>query len=263
MENNSIDKTFNEASKTLEEPATFPGFDKVWAKVEEKLDKKEEKKRKGMGLWIPYGIAASLLIGSGIFYFTSESETPAVPKQAMAQQILAPKSQQAEISANIRKTDNIVKANIQKEIFKAPTAKIAYRKVPEIAVLNAVARVSDMPLPQVFPKETTAVAEDKIITDTEKRYHAEEVIATGIRKEKSSMVQALAANSTVKRKYTNSMPLPIPLKLYIRRPYLTATNLCRNLKSWLIIKDILRRTTLLPIISPVPETGLETKKLPP
>ncbi|WP_294265177.1 TonB-dependent receptor plug domain-containing protein [uncultured Chryseobacterium sp.] len=200
MENNSIDKTFNEASKTLEEPATFPGFDKVWAKVEEKLDKKEEKKRKGMGLWIPYGIAASLLIGSGIFYFTSESETPAVPKQVMAQQILAPKSQQAEIAANIRKTDSIVKANIQKEIFKVPTAKIAYRKVPEIDVPHAVARVSDMPLPQVFPKETTAVAEDKIIADTEKRYHAEEVITTGIRKEKSSMVQALAANSTVKKK---------------------------------------------------------------
>jgi hypothetical protein len=43
MENNSIDKTFNEASKTLEEPATFPGFDKVWAKVEEKLDKRRKR----------------------------------------------------------------------------------------------------------------------------------------------------------------------------------------------------------------------------
>ena len=39
MENNhDIDKKFNEASQSLEEPATFPGFDKVWAKVEEKLD---------------------------------------------------------------------------------------------------------------------------------------------------------------------------------------------------------------------------------
>ena len=45
MENNhDIDKKFNEASKT-EEPATFPGFDKVWTQVEGKLDKKENKKR--------------------------------------------------------------------------------------------------------------------------------------------------------------------------------------------------------------------------
>lgn len=60
MENNhDIDKKFNEASHSLEEPTTFPGFDKVWAKVEEKLDKKEDKKR----IWLQYGIAASLIIG--------------------------------------------------------------------------------------------------------------------------------------------------------------------------------------------------------
>ncbi|WP_449397513.1 hypothetical protein [Chryseobacterium wanjuense] len=46
MENNhNIDKTFNEASKTLEEPATFPGFEKVWSTIEERLDKKQEKKK--------------------------------------------------------------------------------------------------------------------------------------------------------------------------------------------------------------------------
>jgi len=55
MENNhDIDKKFNEASQSLEEPATFPGFDKVWAKVEEKLDKKrrqEENHSNLVSLW--------------------------------------------------------------------------------------------------------------------------------------------------------------------------------------------------------------------
>jgi hypothetical protein len=63
MENNhDIDKTFNEASQSLEEPATFPGFDKVWNRIEEKLDQKEEKKKRKISVWLPYGIAASLII---------------------------------------------------------------------------------------------------------------------------------------------------------------------------------------------------------
>ncbi len=62
MENNHIDQQFNEASKLSEEPAVFPGFEKVWEKIEEKLDTKEEKKRM-IPLWLPYGIAASLVIG--------------------------------------------------------------------------------------------------------------------------------------------------------------------------------------------------------
>ncbi len=200
MENNNIDKTFNEASKTLEEPVTFPGFDKVWAKVEEKLDKKEEKKRKTIGLWIPYGIAASLLIGSGIFYFTSKNEPPAAPKETVAQQMVSPKNQSAGIPENIRKTDRTVKANIQKEMLTIPAAKIAYRKVPEIYVPHGSTRISEMPLPQTFAQETAAVAEDKMIMDAEKRQNIEEVIATGLRKEKASMVQSLAATSSAKKK---------------------------------------------------------------
>ncbi|SIQ51476.1 hypothetical protein [Chryseobacterium sp. RU33C] len=71
MENNHIDQQFNEASKLSEEPTVFPGFDKVWGKIEEKLDKKEEKK-KIIPIWLPYGIAASLMIGLGAFYFMNK-----------------------------------------------------------------------------------------------------------------------------------------------------------------------------------------------
>ena len=46
MENNhDIDKKFNEAYQSVEEPVTFPGFDKVWEKVEKKLDKKEHQRK--------------------------------------------------------------------------------------------------------------------------------------------------------------------------------------------------------------------------
>ncbi|WP_294286471.1 hypothetical protein [uncultured Chryseobacterium sp.] len=198
MENNNIDKTFNEASKTLEEPATFPGFDKVWGKVEEKLDKKEEKKRKATGLWIPYGIAASLLIASGIFYFSNKKENTVSPQQTIAQQTVSQKNQPAEIPVRIRKTDSIVKTNILEEIRKSPASKIAYRKVREINVPDPAAPVSVMPLSSASPLATAS--DNKLIMEQAERRNTEEIIAMGIRKEKASMVQELSAASPSEKK---------------------------------------------------------------
>lgn len=111
MENNhDIDKKFNEASQSLEEPATFPGFDKVWAKVEEKLDKKEDKKRI-VPIWFPYGIAASLIIGLGAFYFISRNYVSEVNKPAIAQNSVSSK-----LNSDVQTVDSTVKSNIEKHI---------------------------------------------------------------------------------------------------------------------------------------------------
>ena len=40
--NQNIDDLFNSESKKAEENANFPGFEKVWDKVEQKLDEKEK-----------------------------------------------------------------------------------------------------------------------------------------------------------------------------------------------------------------------------
>ncbi|MCX8531248.1 vWA domain-containing protein [Chryseobacterium luquanense] len=111
MENNhDIDKKFNEASQSLEEPATFPGFDKVWAKVEEKLDIKENKK-KIVPIWFKYGIAASLIIGLGAFYFINKNDVSEINKSVIAQNGVSPK-----INSSIQAIDSTVKSNIEKEI---------------------------------------------------------------------------------------------------------------------------------------------------
>lgn len=110
MENNhDIDKKFNEASQSAEEPTTFPGFDKVWAKVEEKLEKKEDKK-KIIPLWFSYGIAASLIIGLGAFYFINKKEVVDISKPHLVQNAVSPKVN------NIQKIDSTVKSNIEKEV---------------------------------------------------------------------------------------------------------------------------------------------------
>jgi len=200
MENNNIDNTFNEASKTLEEPATFPGFDKVWAKVEEKLDKKEAEKRKTRGLWIPYGIAASLLIGSGMFYFMNKKGNNAFPQQNMAQHIASPKEQPAAMPEPVRKTDSLVKAKIQSEMLP-PKADIAYHKLPERSVRHSAGLLSETSVPQPFLQEIAVVApDDKLIMDKAERQNIEEVIAMGIRKEKTAMVQEILATTPSKKK---------------------------------------------------------------
>ncbi|WBX98154.1 TonB-dependent receptor plug domain-containing protein [Chryseobacterium gambrini] len=202
MENNSIDKTFNEASKTLEEPATFPGFDRVWAKVEEKLDKKEQKKSKTIPIWLPYGIAASLLIGSGIFYFSSKKENAEVTQEVIAKNIISENKPSVAISEHVQKADSIIKVNIQKETL--PPVTIA-AEVPPVAIQAPFPVVSSTPLasPARYEEPVVLERENKIIEDAPKNQNIEEVIAMGIKKEKASMVNSLASSSSVKKKLTD------------------------------------------------------------
>lgn len=111
MENNHIDQQFNEASKRSEEPTVFPGFDKVWEKVEEKLDEKKDKK-KIIPVWLPYGIAASLIIGMGALYFLNKKEVTESVKSAIVEHKAAPKP---SVDNHIATIDHITKENIQKE----------------------------------------------------------------------------------------------------------------------------------------------------
>lgn len=65
---------FKDAARNSESK-DFPGMDKVWSRVEEKLDKKEDKKT--ISLWKKIAIAASLLllISIGSQFLTSEKTT--------------------------------------------------------------------------------------------------------------------------------------------------------------------------------------------
>ncbi|UOE37191.1 vWA domain-containing protein [Chryseobacterium oryzae] len=136
MENNhDIDKKFNEASQSWEEPVTFPGFDKIWSKVEEKLDEKDEKK-KIMPIWFPYGIAASLMIGLGAFYFIQKNNSSENGKNTVAQNTVSPK-----VNSKIQEIDSVVKTNIEKE--KSVQKEI---QKPEILVHQTI-----IPEPTISP----------------------------------------------------------------------------------------------------------------
>lgn len=200
MENNNIDKTFNEASKTLEEPVTFPGFDKVWATVEERLDKKEEKKRI-FPAWISYGIAASLLIGSGIFYFTNEKDNVEVTKPVIAQHEIFQKTPVDAVPENIQKIDSTVKLNIQNKMLRPSHDKMVYQttiKSYTVPLPSPTYETAFLP-----SREDAAPSLEGRVMDSLKRQNIEEVIAQGIKKDKTSKVNAVAWSSSEKKKVSN------------------------------------------------------------
>ncbi|MEA1848108.1 hypothetical protein U9K52_04190 [Chryseobacterium sp. MHB01] len=197
MENNhDIDKTFNEASQSLEEPVTFPGFDKVWSRVEEKLDQKEEKKQRKIPAWLPYGIAASLVMASGIFYFTSTADTAKISQPVIADNSKIQKTYAPQISEHIQKTDSVVKANIQKTIIPSAAVKLARNETPKIYTPSLTPPAYEVTSPPFSDKEISKIAEENAIMDSIKRHNIEEVIAMGIKKEKASM-NAMASNKKI------------------------------------------------------------------
>ena len=74
--NKNIDQLFSDESKKVEENTTFPSFEKVWEKVENRLDGVENTtKKRIIPIWLPYSIAASLVFTFGIMYFFNQKET--------------------------------------------------------------------------------------------------------------------------------------------------------------------------------------------
>jgi len=196
MENNhDIDKKFNEASQSVEEPATFPGFDKVWAKVEEKLEKKEDKK-KITPLWFPYGIAASLIIGLGAFYFINKKGVADISKPQLVQNTVLPK-----INSNVQVIDSVVKSNIEKEIAAVHPQKenkisVYSNIVPEPvkAPVKIVQQQGDYPV----ANNATEPDYDGVLDKNEKAQNIDEVVVVGYRtvKKQSYTTSATSIVST-------------------------------------------------------------------
>lgn len=209
MENNhDIDKKFNEASKDVDEPATFPGFDKVWAKVEEKLDTKEHKKRRILPIWLPYGIAASLMIGVGGFYFFNENKNgvdptkPVIAKNTMALNdtpLVAP-------SEKIQKIDQMVKENIEKKnLAPAPIVMLESSAGLAFNPYIAPSPISD-PVAQSMPAPASIVPYK---ADTLKQQNIEEVVvmALGTKKAKKDITSSVQSISSmdIENKPNNSL----------------------------------------------------------
>ena len=130
MENQDIDKMFNDAGKSAEENPKFPAFEKVWEKVEEKLDKKENKKRI-IPIWLPYGIAAGLAFTFGVLYFMNDNKVKIEPQIVENKQGKPTNPNLLETSKKVEEINETFKENLSRNPIKPTAGKdiIAYHEV--------------------------------------------------------------------------------------------------------------------------------------
>jgi Ca-activated chloride channel family protein len=121
MENlNKIDQFFKEENKKFEENISFPDFENVWGKIENRLDKTENKK-KNIALWLPYSIAASLVITIGLMYFftqKSENREITIASSNAIQKALNQDNRNSMDSVKLVEINQSIQKNIQKTIDK-------------------------------------------------------------------------------------------------------------------------------------------------
>lgn len=203
MENNHIDQQFNEASRLSEEPTVFPGFEKVWGKIEEKLDKKEEKKRT-IPLWLPYSIAASLVIGLGAFYFMNKKEAAEPLKPVIAENTAS----RGPINlTDIAKIDRTIKDNIRKE--ELPVTKsvpLVHHVLPGIGTGQYKSpHISNIPPVEAPDKIIPSLPQ--IYRDTLKTKSIDEVVVMGYSKTVKSEIMS---SSTAMIASADKIPVHAP-----------------------------------------------------
>ncbi|MDR6460387.1 TonB-dependent SusC/RagA subfamily outer membrane receptor [Chryseobacterium vietnamense] len=204
MENNHIDQQFNEASKLSEEPTVFPGFEKVWEKIEEKLDKKEDKK-KIIPLWLPYGIAASLMIGLGAFYFMNKKEIakPLQPIIAENTSLRGPINK-----TDIAKIDRSIKENIRKVELPVTVSLPTEPKSSSVAGIDLYQSHPTCNIPSVEASDRVIASQPQIYNDTLKTKEIDEVVVTAYGIKKS--YKSVTASSTVMIASTDKTPVHAP-----------------------------------------------------
>ena len=188
MENNfqNIDNQFKEASQASEEKLSTPEFEKIWNKVEEKLDQKDSKKRL-VPIWFPYGIAASLAIGFGIYFFNSKNSVEIVKPQVAISKELPIEN------PKIREIDEIIKTNIEKEKSKITNENLAYEKtILKPSKLNDDVVFTDSKKYstdryQVEKKDISNIDKQQPSVEKTKEIEGVVITAMGIKREKKSL----------------------------------------------------------------------------
>jgi len=120
------DKIFNKFKQAAynSESKDFPGMDKVWSRVEEKLDKKEDKK--AISLWKKIAIAASLLLLISIgSQFLKSDKITSDPKVVVNEN-----SKENILNPEIEKNNSVVSSEIP-IVSKTEAVKILNRQIQQ------------------------------------------------------------------------------------------------------------------------------------
>lgn len=158
MENqDKIFEQFKDASKKAE-TKDFPAMEKVWNRVEEKLDKKDDKKT--IALWKKIGIAASLLLffSLGYQFLKTDETTIDTPKNPVVTQEKENTISNSEKEAVVDNSDITVKP----EKTETKTSKIIKSKAVSIKTDDAVAVAEDTKETEEVYSKAAEIAEVEI-----------------------------------------------------------------------------------------------------
>lgn len=228
MENQDIDKMFSDAGKSAEEKPTFPNFEKVWQNVEEKLDKKEEKKRI-IPIWLPYGIAAGLALTFGVLYFVKDDKVKIEPQIASNDYGKPINQNVVETPENVEKINKTFEDNLKnnpintsengKEIIAYQEGPIptkaevfAYPSISASPVADAIAPTAGYDL-QADESTSTRTSETKPnYVYTEKANDIEGVVVTGMgsKREQKGLGYAstIVSKNSINKKEKSYSPVP-------------------------------------------------------
>lgn len=155
------DKIFDQFKKASEnaEAKPFASMDKVWLRVEEKLDKKVLKKENK--LWKKIAIAASLLLLVTLGYqiFKPETQKITIQKNEVAAEdsVKMPNIQPQNSVADVSKPNPVIKKDaggiLQKQISNAS----------DIVANEKITAVSEMPLPMAASETDDLAKENKTV----------------------------------------------------------------------------------------------------
>ncbi|GGP01620.1 hypothetical protein GCM10010992_02730 [Cloacibacterium rupense] len=265
--NENIDQLFSDESKKAEENATFPSFEKVWEKVENRLDEVENTtKKRFIPIWLPYSIAASLVFTFGIMYFFNQKETISNHSKIASNETYKVINNQGFNnnldSANIAKLDQSIKQNIEKsQLNETSNNNLVKKKVSSPQVLAAT-KISNQDsessnintevdksieisnnndnqfiLAKAAPSpvvENTASLESERIIET-KKYKSAEVAKMSLNNQKTSELLTSTAEQSSFSEYAvnNDDDFKISRKhasepLYIVDGYVADTNFLKN-----------------------------------
>lgn len=198
------DKLFDkikEASQNAEFK-DFPGMEKVWSRVEEKLDKKEDKKT--ISLWKKVAIAASLLLLISLgsqFLQSDENAVNETPKVVLDQKEKAEDPVNTESNEIISTNSEIVTTKEGVKILE-----IQKERQKAVAVQETIVPKTTLAQPISAPKVsaeaiTAAPAQKDYISESNEMYAQEEKISGSLeRNERESAKVAFAARETPKAK---------------------------------------------------------------
>ncbi|MNK32489.1 von Willebrand factor [compost metagenome] len=227
MENQDIDKMFSDAGKSAEEKPTFPNFEKVWQNVEEKLDKKQEKKRI-IPIWLPYGMVAGLALTFGVLYFVNDKDTKIEPQIALNNSGKPINPNQTETPKKVEEINIAFEENLAKSPVKPAEGKdiMAYQETPSAIVAPPMIYHNSSPVADaIAPNAVYEVQQQGITTVqapeskpnyiyTEKSNSVDDIVvsAMGIKREQKSLgySSTVVNKNLINKKEKSYSPPPPP-----------------------------------------------------